>query len=134
MKNLKQTCIFLIVAFFAMSAISGDMEEADEAFKRNDYQIALKKYKLAAEKGKSMANIRLGNIYESGLGVNQDLSEGFRYYKIAASQGHILGFVFVSVMLENGQGVEKNLAEAEKWKKSARLCLDKNSINCEIPN
>ena len=117
-----------------MNAISGDMEEADEAFKKSDYQTALKKYKLAADKGNSMANIRLGNIYDAGLSVKQDFLEAMRYYKIAASQGHILGFVFVSAMFENGQGVEKNLSEAERWKKYARICLDKQTTSCEIPN
>ena len=134
MKNFKKNCILLIITFIAINAISGDMEEADEAFKKSDYQIAFKKYKLAAEKGNSMANIKLGNIYDSGLGVKQDFSEAISYYKVAASQGHILGFVFVSAMLENGQGIEKNLVESEKWKKYARLCMDKKSLNCEIPN
>ena len=133
-KYLRDMLVGLMISSFVLNAISGDMEEGDEAFNKKDYSTAFKKYRQASDKGDPIANLSLGTMYDGGLGVKQDFQEAIRYYKIAASQGNPLGFAFIGAMYENGQGVEKNLEVSEKWKKAALICNDKKSKKCELPN
>ena len=121
-----------MLALNALNAFAGYYEEAEEAYKNKDFSTALTKYRIAAEQGNSMANIKIGILYDSGLGVQQDFSVAMLYYKTAARQGHVLGFLFVSAMYENGQGVSKDLVAANRWKQLAAACKEKNSKNCLI--
>jgi len=128
---MKNILVITFLTFLASSSFAGYFEEAEDALKMKDYSTALRKYKYAAEQGNAMANIKIGNIYDAGLGVSQDFPEAIRYYKLAARQGHVLGYIFVGAMYENGQGVAKDLAEAERWKNLAKLCQSRNLRNCE---
>ena len=123
--------ITVLLVVNLISAFAGDFEDAELALENKDYFTAIQKYKYSAEHGNSMAYIKLGNMYDAGLGVSQDATEAIKYYKIAAQKGHILGYAFVSVMYENGQGVTKDLLQAERWKNLAKLCVARNLKNCE---
>ena len=114
----------------ASCATTNSYEDANQAYERKDYFSAMQKFKIASEQGNSMATIKIGNMYDGGLGVKQDFSEAMRYYKLAARQGHVLGFVFVSAMYENGQGVPKNISEARRWKELANKCQALELKNC----
>ena len=114
----------------ASCATTNIYEDANQAYERKDYYSAMQKFKIASAQGNSMATIKIGNMYDGGLGVKQDFSEAMRYYKLAARQGHVLGYVFVGAMHENGQGVPKNLSEAQRWKDLARICQSRNPNNC----
>jgi TPR repeat protein len=52
-----------------------------------DQREAARLYRLAAEKGNVWAQVHLGEMYESGLGVEEDEREAARLYKLAAEQG-----------------------------------------------
>jgi len=128
---MKKILVITFLTFLASSSFAGYFEDGEEALRTKDYSSALRKFKASADQGNSMANIKLGNMYDAGLGVTQDFFEAIRYYKLAARQGHVLGYVFVGAMYESGQGVSRNLAEAERWKSLARLCQSRNLKNCE---
>ena len=51
-----------------------------------DYQEALKWYRLAAAQGNTPAQYSLGLAYEIGQGVPQDYQEAVKWYRIAAAQ------------------------------------------------
>ena len=129
MKIFIATIISIILASCATTNI---YEDANQAYERKDYYSAMQKFRIASEQGNSMATIKIGNMYDGGLGVKQDFAEAMRYYKLAARQGHVLGFIFVSAMYENGQGVPKNLVEARKWKDLATKCQALELKNCGI--
>jgi len=53
-----------------------------------DYEVAMKWYRLAAEKGNANAQFAIGLNYEIGRGVDRDPKEAVKWYRIAAKQGH----------------------------------------------
>lgn len=128
--QMKKSIIPILLSAISSFSYSGDLEDGDVALNKKDYVTAFQKFKNSAEQGFPFANIRLGNMYDAGLGVKQNLKEAMRYYKIAAQQGHPLGFVFVGAMYENGQGVEQDLKEAERWKHLLNQCALQNWKNC----
>ena len=52
-----------------------------------DYEEAVKWYRLAAEQGDAEAQCGLGEMYYGGEGVPQDYAEAIRLWKLAAEQG-----------------------------------------------
>ena len=52
-----------------------------------DYEEALRWYRLAAEQRLPAAQHNVGSMYERGLGVTQDHAEALRWYRLAAEQG-----------------------------------------------
>ena len=52
-----------------------------------DYEEAVKWYRLAAEQGDARGQITLGVMYQNGKGVLQDYAEAAKWYRLAAEQG-----------------------------------------------
>ncbi len=50
---------------------------------RQDYSMAVKWFRLAAEQGHANAQIALGTMYENGQGVPQDYVEAYAWYSLA---------------------------------------------------
>ena len=63
-----------------------------------DYDEAVRLYKLAVDQGDANAQYNLGQCYKHGFGVLQDLKEAQRLYKLAADQGHALAQQAVTIM------------------------------------
>ena len=55
---------------------------------KQDFSVAYKYYKLAADQEVASAQYNLGAMYDNGDGVKQDDSEAVKYYKSAAEQGN----------------------------------------------
>ena len=53
-----------------------------------NYQTAVKWYKLAAEQGHAKAQFLLGVMYEQGQGISQNIIYAYMWFNIAASQGN----------------------------------------------
>ena len=79
------TTILLTLWLSVGAAWTGDVEDADAAFRRNDYATALTKYKNAALKNNDFAQFQVGNMHNEGLGVAQDYAEALRWYRLAAA-------------------------------------------------
>ena len=63
----------------------------------------LSNVRIAAQKGNTDAQYRLGEMYAEGLGVRQDDAEALRWYRMAAHQGlalaqHNLAFMETSAL------------------------------------
>jgi hypothetical protein len=104
---------------------SGDAD-ADALFKQGeayslgegvveDYTEAIRFYRLAAKKGHTGANSRLGNMYEWGIVFTPDYVEAARFYRIAAEQGDINAQFDLGNMFRNGKGVAKDEAQAQHF-------------------
>lgn len=104
---------------------SGDAD-ADDLFKQGeayslgegvveDYTEAIRFYRLAAKKGHTGANSRLGNMYEWGIVFTPDYVEAARFYRIAAEQGDINAQFDLGNMFRNGKGVAKDEAQAQHF-------------------
>ena len=55
------------------AAIAGPLDDAIAALQRGDYTMAMRLIRPLAEQGNAGAQTDLGVIYDSGLGVPQDL-------------------------------------------------------------
>ncbi|NNF84461.1 MAG: SEL1-like repeat protein [Deltaproteobacteria bacterium] len=71
----------------AVTAYSGQLEDANAAYIRGDYATAFRLTKPLAEQGIAKAQNRLGYLYYQGLGgVPQDYVLAHMWYNLAASR------------------------------------------------
>ncbi|MEO5350100.1 MAG: SUMF1/EgtB/PvdO family nonheme iron enzyme [Magnetococcus sp. YQC-3] len=76
--------------------------------------------RAAAEQGNASAQAQVGDIYENGESVHQDLGEAIKWYRVAAEQGHAMAQYKLGRMYDKGEGIVQNDEDAEKWyRKSA---------------
>lgn len=76
---------------------------------RDDILDAVRWYQLAAERGHSDAQNRLGRILDNGRGVmNQDPVQAVYWYQKAAEQGHTSAQYNLAGCYEEGRGVSRN--------------------------
>ena len=113
-----------------MGPVPEDEVEAEEWARRSHqshYQRskeAAKWFRKAAERGHAKAQFFLGELYDNGLGVAEDVDEAIQWYRKAAEQGNAdaqtqLGFCYLE-----GDHVPKNAIEAVKWFRMAALQND----------
>jgi len=72
-----------------------------------------------AEQGNADAQVKLGQIYELGLGVAHDYVEALKWYRKAAEQGNADAQYYLGEMYRHGVGVKQDRAEALKWYRKA---------------
>jgi TPR repeat protein len=85
--------------------------------KRDNYEEAMKWYKLAANQGLIKAQITVGSIYQAGYSIEQDSSEALKWYLKAADKNnpeaqHNIGEMYCNYGLN---GFSYNFDEAVKW-------------------
>ena len=88
-----------------------------------DYNEAVRLYRLAAEQGITQAQFNLGGMYGIGKGVVQDFIYAHMWWNIAASNGVDKG---------NKTKVEKMMATSDisEAQRLARECVKKNYMGC----
>ncbi len=95
------------------------LEEADAAYKRVDYETALRELRPLANQGNAEAQYNLGVVYDKGLGVPRDYTEAAKWFRKAAVQGNAGAQFALGFMYGHGEGVRQNYAEAVKWYRKA---------------
>ena len=104
----------------------GAAEDGEDAYYRGDYTTALKKSRPLAEQGHARAQYRLGVMYATGQGVQQDQAEAIKWFhkalkklQLLAEQG-VAGAQFsLGGMYYSGWGVQQDYMEAIKWFRKA---------------
>ena len=81
MKKMIWALLLLTVTLFA-----NDLEKAQQAFNKQDYQTALKILKPLAKKGNVKANGMLGYMYLYGFGVSKNMPQAEKYLKPCAAK------------------------------------------------
>lgn len=90
-----------------------------EAYRKSDYQTALREFKAVDDDAKALYMI--GIVYEKGQGVSVDHAEAAGWYRKAAEKGHAAAQYRLGRYYERGLGLEQSSEEAIKWyKKSAK--------------
>ncbi|MBI3525303.1 MAG: sel1 repeat family protein [Betaproteobacteria bacterium] len=85
-----------------------------------DPAIAARWFERAAIQGNGYAEEKLGDLYEQGLGVDQNLKLAFDWRVKAANRGNLQVQVKLGKMYRDGVGVDKDAAKALYWfKRSA---------------
>lgn len=62
-----------------------------------------------------LAQVRLGEMYEKGLGVPHDYSAAVPWYRLAAEQGQSLGQLRLAFLYSFGEGVAQDYVQAHMW-------------------
>jgi TPR repeat protein len=77
--------------------------------------------KKQAEQGDANAEVQLGVMYSTGIGMKMDKKEAVKWYRKAADQGHPVGQWNLAFMYVRGEGgLEKDYRKAwELFRKSA---------------
>ncbi|CAE7873612.1 hetM [Symbiodinium sp. KB8] len=81
-------------------------------------EVAARLYRLAAEKGHTVAQWRLGELLESGLNGQKpnDAREALHWYTLAAQSGNAEAQSALALLLEDGaDGVDQDPAAALTW-------------------
>ena len=80
-----------------------------------DYEEAVRWYRLAAGQGLAAAQFNLGVMYDRGRGVAQNYAEAVRWYRLAVDQGLAAAQYNLGFMYDRGRGVPLDFVEALKW-------------------
>ena len=94
-------------------------ERKTETTKENNDTKIINLLTNEANQGDKNAQYKLGNYYDSGLKIEQNYDEAFKWYKKAAEQGHIDAQYNLGIYYKNGYGIEQNYDEAFKWLEKA---------------
>ena len=92
----------------------GVMYEYSNGFPQN-YEEAVKWYRLAAEQGNAEAKFNLAVMYEDGNGVLQDYAEAVKWYRLAAEQGNATAQYNLGLTYGRGLGVPVSNVKAHMW-------------------
>ena len=80
---------FLLAAVLLLPAVAkADLDAGVRAYEAGDYPTAFREWWAAAEGGDARAQVRLGELYEKGLGVGRNVVEAHRWYDLAAAAGN----------------------------------------------
>jgi len=82
-----------------------------------NYETSAKWYKLAAEEGDAIAQVKIGIFFHHGVGVQQDYGRALKWYRLSAEQGNAEAQTLLGVMYREGQGVRQHYETAAKWLK-----------------
>lgn len=107
--------VAVLLSLAPVSLVSAGLEEGLTAYKAGDYGVAMKEWKLLAERGHAKAQYNVGILYEKGLGVPKDPRQAYTWYKKAAAQGLAFAQNNLGAMYEDGLVVETDYVEADMW-------------------
>ncbi len=79
----------LIFGLQSMSVMAASISAATEAIQKQDYATAIDDLKDLIEEGNSDATNLMGQLYENGWGVKQDIAKARSLYDQGARQGNI---------------------------------------------
>lgn len=91
-----------------------------------NYALAAKYYRKAADRGNVAAQYNLAYLYENGLGVARDLKQAAIWYRRAALQGDAEAQNNLGALYATGGGVPRSDAEAVSW---YRLAANQNNAD-----
>lgn len=106
-------------------SIPSDREGFSQYY-NGDYNTAFNKLLHAAQNGDVDAQVSLGNLYLSGLGVQQNPKAAFYWYNQAAKQNNSDAIVNMAIMYESGLYVSEDISKAVKLYQKA-IKIDNNS-------
>ncbi len=112
MKRLVLTIAILIG--LAAPAWAG-FAEGVAAYKRGDYETALRELRPLANQGNAEAQFNLGVMYDKGEGVPQDDTEAVKWYRKAAEQGYAEAQYSLGLMYVKGGSVPQDHVRTHMW-------------------
>ncbi len=89
------------------------------AYDRANYATSLKVWLPLAEKGDTLAQVYVGEIFEKGMGLPPDYATAAHWYRKAADQGSNRAQISLGFLYERGLGVNHDPVSALNWYRKA---------------
>jgi len=101
------TALFIFLSRPAV-AVGQDFNDGLIAIKNENYEQAIRLFRIAAEKGDKHAQHCLGVLLHKGLGVKQNHEEAFKWLQLAAKQGLSQANFDLGILVFQKKGVPEN--------------------------
>ncbi len=115
----------------AQVALGSLYNNGGEGVRANNWLEAFNWWNKAAEKGDAEAQFHLGEVCESGRGVEKDAVKAFQWFSKSAEQGYANAQLKVAEAYDQGSGTAQDKAEAAKWHAKA---FDSFTKGAEVGN
>jgi TPR repeat protein len=114
-------CIFVLCLTLVTSSLvfAGQFEEGLKAYTLGDFPAAIRFWQPLAEQGNIEASVRLGDIYQSGLGGHLDYRQASKWYHKAAANGDMLSQYKLGMICGQGWLGKTDYQCAAKWYRRA---------------
>jgi TPR repeat protein len=89
---------------FELEDLNKIIERSDSAFNIGNYELAFELASEACNAGEQRSCFNVGNLYEFGKGVKEDLARARRIYEGACTNGHLPACETLALMLIDGSG------------------------------
>lgn len=114
--NVKHSLVGLaMLAASVGSAFAVDLNSAQAAYDKGEFEDAFKQFLSLAEDGNALAQSSTGVMYDMGQGTQKDYDKAVQWYKKSAEQGNQFGQFNLGTMYYMGTGVSKDMVTACKW-------------------
>ncbi|MBI3903747.1 MAG: sel1 repeat family protein [Nitrosomonadales bacterium] len=107
--------LFLLCALLWPGLVSAEIGNALETYRKGDFKAAAAEIQNLARQGNAEAQADLGEMYEEGLGVQQDYVQAVEWFRKSAAQGNADAQSNLGMMYFNGRGIPQDYAQAAEW-------------------
>jgi TPR repeat protein len=116
-KRLLPLILFIACAILPASppAWAGPLEDGLAAYKKGDFDTAVRLLQPLAEQGEPQAEEKLGRMYQRGKGLPKDFARAVVWYQKAAEKGDAAAQGRLGFLYRVGAGVPRDLKLAKKW-------------------
>ena len=114
-ERMKRFIPVFLFLFLSSPVYADDYQDGLDAYHRKEYRAAIEKWEPLAKRGDSLAQNKLGRMYNKGKGVVQDYKEAVRWFRLSAEQGDALAQKNLGRMYNKGKGVPKDFVQAHMW-------------------
>jgi len=111
MRTILSVGLFLLLS----PSVFADYYQAETAFNKGKYGVALEKLMPLAEKGHANALNLLGHMYAYGKGVEQDSKISLKWYELAAEKGQKYAQNKLGYIYAEGRGIIQDYIRAHMW-------------------
>lgn len=107
--------VFLCLCVIPVAAAHADFVDGIHAYQYLDFERAQREFLNAAQDGNARAQFYLGEMYESGVGVERDPQASIAWYEKAAAQAHRRAQTRIASIYHRGFGTRPDAAKAFHW-------------------
>lgn len=106
---------------------ANDLQQGIDAYRRKDYEAAMKILLPLAESGNVEAQVRVGDMYHAGFGVTRSVPAYLKWYEAAATQGDVFAMANLGMFYATDRHVY-DPAKAQHWLERAANAGDAQSM------
>jgi len=126
----RNSVFLILIAFALLNAPAFAEPDGKALFDSGRHSEAIAAWRKAVEqRGDAEAAFRLGDTFEAGAVVEENLPEAAKWYAIAATVGHAGAQAALGAFYEAGAGVKQSLDQAMHW---YGQCAAHNNAACQF--